>query len=217
MNVYIVVEGVAEKKIFPSWINIIKPELSQVFTLPDITDNNFYLISGNGFPNYFEYIKNAIETINSTQVFDKLIISVDSEDLSKQDKYDEVSSFLKSHPCSAEVRIIVQHFCLETWLLGDKKVGPRNPRNDELKLYKNYYDVFTNDPELLPDYPLKNLNRAQFAFLYLKRMLKDKRLNYSKGATKSVCHPKYLKELINRNSTTSHIESFSGMLDAFNF
>ena len=33
MNIYIVVEGVAEKKIFPAWINILKPELTQVFTI----------------------------------------------------------------------------------------------------------------------------------------------------------------------------------------
>ena len=217
MNIYIVVEGVAEKKTYPSWINILKPELTQVFTLDEVVENNFYLISGNGFPNYYDYIADAINTINSTQIFDKLIVSVDSEEQSKQEKYDEVSAFINDKPCSAEIRLIIQHFCFEAWLLGNRRVGPRNPKTQELKKYKNYYDVFNEDPEQLPRYPEKSLNRAQFAFLYLKRMLKEKRMNYSKGSTKVICHPRYFEEMQIRHSNTSHIDSFAGILEAFNF
>lgn len=217
MNIYIVVEGVAERKIFPSWINILKPELSQVFTLDEVIDNNFYLISGNGFPNYYDYIDDAIETINSTNKFDKLIISVDSEKQSKQEKYEGISAFLVDKHCTAEIRIIIQYFCLETWLLGNRKVGPRNPKTQELRNYKTHYDVFAEDPELLPDYPLRSLNRAQFAFLYLKKMLQEKRMNYSKGSPKAVCHPRYFEEVKLRHHSTSHIGSFSSFMDAFNF
>jgi len=76
--------------------------------------------------------------------------------------------------------------------LGNKKVGHRNPKTQELKIYKQYYDVFKEDPELLPDFPNENLNRAQFAFLYLKKMLKEKRMNYTKASPKVVCHKKLL-------------------------
>ena len=215
MNIYIVVEGVAEKKIFPSWIKILRPELIQVFTIDEVVKNNFLLISGNGFPNYYDHIESAIETINTTKKFDKLIISIDSEEQTRQEKYDEVTKFIVDRPCVSEVHVIVQHFCLETWLLGNKKVGPRNPKTQELRNYKNYFDVFTDDPELLPDYPNEDLNRAQFAFLYLKRMLKEKRMNYSKGFPKAVCHKNYFGELNNRLHKTSHIDSFRSFLNAF--
>ncbi|MDM8525337.1 hypothetical protein QUF80_18355 [Desulfococcaceae bacterium HSG8] len=217
MNIYIVVEGLAERKIFPYWIKILKPELTQVFTIDEVIENNFYLISGNGFPSYYDYIKDAIDTINSTNNFDKLIIAIDSEDQSRQEKYEEVNAFLADKTCTAEIRIILQHFCLETWLLGNKRVGPRNPKTQELRTFKEYFDVFTDDPELLPDYPIKSLNRSQFAFLYLKKMLKEKRMNYSKGVPKAICHPRYLEEVKRRHETSSHINSFGSFLDAFNF
>ena len=115
------------------------------------------------------------------------------------------------------MNIYIVVFCLEAWLLGNKKVGPRNPVTQELRAYKNFFDVLTNDPEQLPDYPNENLNRAQFSFLYLKKMLKEKRIHYSKGSPKAVCHRHYFEEIVNRYHNTSHIVSFSSFLDAFNF
>jgi len=121
MNLYIIVEGVAEKKIFPSWIKILRPELKQVFTVSQVINNNYLLISGNGFPSYYDHIENAIDTINSTKKFNKLIISIDSEEQTKMEKYEEVSNFLLKNSCKSDIHIIVQHFCLETWLLGNRK------------------------------------------------------------------------------------------------
>jgi len=217
MNLYIVVEGLAEKKVFPSWIQILNPKLTQVFTLSEVLNNNYLIISGNGYPGYFDHIKDAVATINSTKKFDKLIISIDSEEQTKQEKYEEVLDFLNDKPCDSEIHIIVQHFCLETWLLGNQKVGPRNPKTKELSAYKQFFNVLKEDPERLPDYPNENLNRAQFAFLYLKKMLKEKRMNYTKASPKVVCHKSYFKEIKNRLDKTSHIESFSSFLEAFNF
>ncbi|ETR69759.1 MAG: hypothetical protein OMM_03714 [Candidatus Magnetoglobus multicellularis str. Araruama] len=173
-----------KKKIFPSWIKILRPELAQVFTLGQV----LYNIS-NVFPCYYDHIESAIDTINSTKKFDKLIISIYSEEQTKKEKYLEVSNFLLKNPCISEIKIIVQHFCLETWLLGNKKVGPRNPKTQELKIYKQYFDVFKEDPDLLPDFPNENLNRAQFAFLYLfKKNAKRKKNELYKSLTKG-CLP----------------------------
>ena len=216
MNLYIIVEGVAEKKIFPSWIKILRPELKQVFTVSQVINNNYLLISGNGFPSYYDHIENAIDTINSTKKFNKLIISIDSEEQTKMEKYEEVSNFLLKNSCKSDIHIIVQHFCLETWLLGNRKVGPRNPKTKELRVYKQYFDVLINDPELLPGFPEENLNRSQFAFLYLKKMLKEKRMNYTKASPKVVCHKRYFDE-INSRLQSSHIESLRSFLEAFNF
>ena len=110
-----------------------------------------------------------LKSVTLFESYHKLIIAIDSEDQSRKEKYEEVNTFLANKPCAAKISIIVQHFCLEAWLLGNKRVGPRNPKSQELRTFKEYHDVLTNDPELLPSYPIENLNRAQFAFLYLKK------------------------------------------------
>jgi hypothetical protein len=73
------------------------------------------------------------------------------------------------------------------------------------------------DPELLPGYPRREWNRAQFAFRYLKKSLNDKNKNltYTKRNPKTLLHPKYFHEIEKRYNQTGHICSFSTFLTAF--
>jgi len=123
----------------------------------------------------------------------------------------------KDKVCSAEIKIIIQHFCLETWALGNKKVGPKNPKNSTLIEYKKIFNVLEEDPELLPSYSPRNWNRSQFALRYLRRMLNDKNKNltYTKSNPKALLHPKYFDQVINRYKSTNHIGSFLTFLNAF--
>jgi hypothetical protein len=155
----------------------------------------FYLISGNGYPNYLNIIENAIEDVNNLKNFDFLIVAVDSEDKTYQEKYNravrkhqfpnslgngfniktaefaailrqirqtcertgrlsnksnEIKEVIDNKLIHAESRIIIQHFCLETWALGNRIACRKNTTDVMLLEYKRVHDVRNDDPELLP-------------------------------------------------------------------
>lgn len=217
MNYYVVVEGKVEKDVYREWIPFVNPELTYIDTFEAVTDNNFYLITGGGYPGYYDVIDNAIEDVNENRRFDRLVISIDSEELSRQERYDEVSAFLSGRRITAEVRIVIQHFCIETWGLANRKVFSTKSQIEKLREYKNFYHVRINDPELLPAYPNEGLNRSQFAEKYLRLGLNDKfrNLTYTKKAPKVLLHPKYFAEVKSRFIETRHIPSFESFLSAF--
>ena len=149
MNYYIIVEGITEKKIYKSWIPILNPLLKSVDFVDNLKDNNFFIMSGGGYPAYLDLIDGAIDTINSINSINRLIIAVDSEDNTKEAKKTEIDDILANKTCSCEVHVIIQHFCIEAWGLGNIKIGPRNPSTQIVKDYKLLYNVLTEDPELL--------------------------------------------------------------------
>ncbi len=218
MNLYIVVEGeVGEKYVYEKWINYYNPALKSVKYLDEIDNNNFFIVAGGGFPNYFDVIDNAILDVNDATNIDRLVISVDTEDMTFDEKIEELKNHLNAKTCQAIIKLVIQHFCLETWALGNKKACPRNPKNAALCNYKAFYNILERDPELLPPYPAENLNRSQFAEKYLRRMLNDKfrNLTYTKSNPKTLLHPTYFKQVKKRYYSTGHITSFSTFLDAF--
>jgi hypothetical protein len=218
MNLYIVVEGeVGEKYVYEQWINYCNPDLKPVKYLDEIENDHFIIYAGGGFPNYFEIIDNAILDVNEIDYIDRLVISVDTEDMTFDEKYDELKSHINGKKCRADIKIVIQHFCLETWALGNKKACPRNPKSLTLRKYKDFHNVLTKDPELLPPFPAEELNRSQFAEKYLRVMLNDKfrNLTYNKSNPKTLLHPSYYKQVKKRYYSTGHISSFSTFLDAF--
>ncbi len=216
MNYYIVVEGPAEKRVYKDWIKHLRPELNYVKDIFDINNNHFSIISGGGYPQYFEIIESAIEDVNSHTNIDKLIISIDSEDMTFNEQYDELNEFLSDKVCSADVQIIIQHFCFETWALGNKRIGPRNPeRGSELHKYKAIFNVLNNDPELLPNYPKEELNRSQFALKYLVTLLKAKNSSYSKRMPNAVINNHFFEGVKKRCVVNNQIGSFKLFLEAF--
>ncbi len=218
MNMFVVVEGeIGERRVYEKWIPFVNPKMIWVESIFDISENNFAIIAGGGYPNYFEVIENAIDDVNSVGTVGRFVIAVDSEEMTFDEKYLEISGFLANKKCSASMFIVIQHFCMETWAIGNKRVGPRNPCTEILKKYKNFFNVLTDDPELLPGYPPADLNRAQFAEKYLRAMLNDRyrNLSYSKRNPKALLHKTYFTEVKNRLETMGHLASFSTFLDAF--
>jgi hypothetical protein len=219
MNLYIVVEGeVGEKYLYQNWVPLVNPNLKYVQDISMIAENNFSIISGGGFPSYYEVIESAIEDVNFYNTIDRLVIAIDSEDLSYSDKFNEMTKYLSQFKCKAETKIVIQHFCLETWALGNRQIVRTNPQSQKLIQYKKFYNVRSKDPELLPPYELEELNRAQFAEIYLRRALNDKfkNLTYSKRNPKAILHPKYFQRVKERYEQTGHIKSFDYFLSAFN-
>ncbi len=218
MNLYIVVEGeVGEKYLYRNWIPLVNPILSYVQHISMIVENNFAILSGGGFPNYFDVIEAAIDDVNNYPNIDRLVIAIDSEDLSYSEKLSEMNHHLSQFRCKAETRVIIQHFCLETWALGNRQIIRQNPQCPKLIQYKRFYNVRSADPELLPPYRLEELNRAQFAEIYLRRALNDKfrNLTYTKSNPEALLNAKYFQRVKERFEQTNHIRSFNDFLTSF--
>lgn len=217
MNIYLVTEGKTEAIVYKSWIPLVNPNLTYIESLDYLNIDNFYIVSAKGYPFYFEVIEKAILDVNSINNFDRLVIAIDSEDMTKKEKYNEVYTFIGNKNCLTEVKIVVQHFCFETWALGNKKILRTNPTSVRLREYKRIFNVKKNDPELLPEKSNEGLNRAKFAEKYLRLALNDKfrNLTYTKKNPNAVINEKYFTELKKRLYDTKHIASFNDFLDAF--
>ncbi len=217
MNIYVVTEGRVEAIVYRHWIPLVNSHVSPIDYPDDVDHDNFYIVSAKGYPDYFRVIGNAIQNVNKMLAFDRLVISVDSEDMTRQAKYAEISAFVAQKRCVADVRIVVQHFCFETWALGNRKIIRREPSDARLREYKSFFNVRVKDPELLPSKPDEELSRVRFAQKYLRRALRDKHAKpaYSKRNPRVLVHEKYFAEVSSRLEDTGHIASFSVFLAAF--
>jgi uncharacterized protein YutD len=218
MNVYVVVEGdIGERYLYESWVPLVNPNLTYVSDISKIDENNFSILRGGGYPNYFDVIKSAVEDVNCYGKVDRLAVSVDSEELSYSEKSKEMVGFISQFKCRAEIKIVIQHFCLETWALGNQRVIRPSPQSQKLIQYKKLYDVRSSDLELLPANEYEEWNRAQFADRYLRCALNDKfrNLTYSKRNPEVLRHHKFFENVKKRCEETNHIASFYDFLKAF--
>jgi hypothetical protein len=216
VNIYVVTEGNTEKIVYNKWIPQINDSLTPADSIFEITDNNFYIVSGRGYPQYFDTVENAIQDVNDNEEFDRLVICIDSENMTLQEKRDEVESFVHSFPCRVDTKIIIQHFCFEAWALGNKQVVRTRPRSTVLEAYKAIYNVRAHDPEDLPDHSRKSLSRVEFAKKYLNEAFLDKyRKAYRKSNPEPIQNKKYFQQLNSRFDKTGHIASFSEFISAF--
>ncbi|MBF0344266.1 MAG: hypothetical protein HQL06_08545 [Nitrospirae bacterium] len=128
--------------------------------------------------------------------------------MSVEDKHKEIEGFLSEKQLallSAKLVVVIQNRCIETWFLGNRKICPRNPKEDTFRGYLRHYDVSIDDPELMPKPKLKLNNvrfetHAQFHCAYLKAMLREKDIRYSKETPFEVTANHYIERLIERNS-----------------
>ena len=66
MNLFFLVEGRrTESKIYPAWLSYLLPQLQRVKNYRKITQNNYYLIDGGGYPSIKERIVYYIDEINT--------------------------------------------------------------------------------------------------------------------------------------------------------
>lgn len=215
MNIVVITEGKGERYLYKSWIPLVDSNLTFVDFIRDISTNNFAIVSVFGYGGYRKRIPEIIEDINSHGNIDRLVISADSEDNTYQEKLDEISEYINGKPCIAKIFIVIQHFCIETWALGNRKVCPVNTSHQPLRTYKKVFDVRSRDPELLPAYA--TFNRAHFALAYLRALLnfRYRNIGYNKAKPKALCHRTYFHQICLRYQTTNHIPSFGAFLKAF--
>lgn len=213
-----VVEGkIVEKAVYKIWVPEIRNDIKYVDHPSKLANNHFTIVSGNGYPNYFDTIKDAAYDVSASNITTRLIVCVDSEDMTFADKYAEIDSFINSINLPIDYRIVVQHFCFETWALGNRRIAARNPKNPRLQQLRRLHDVLKLDPEDMPGLPSEGLNRSQLASTYLQLTLNDKnkRLTYSKSNPHVVANSKYFKALKSRRTDTGHIKSLDAFISAF--
>ena len=218
MNFYIIVEGdKTEMSVYPAWLSILAPAYTRIDNARDVSENNYYIFCGGGIPSIYTHIKNAVLDINEINgkggaQYDYLLVCLDTEDESRDYILKQINKELKSSGVSlqnAELIVFEQKVCMETWFLGNQNVFKDNPQNAEYLEYIRYYNVGNHNPEDMGNIDADRFaTTARFHLRYLKRMLEERNMNYSKSNTNEVQQQAYLRQLIKRFETTGHIPSF---------
>jgi hypothetical protein len=202
MNLYFLVEGTqSERKVYPAWLAHLLPELQRVQSCDDVKEKNYYLISGEGYPSLiYDFIPRSIAEINSNGKYSYFVVCLDAEENTVAALTTEIDDFLTQQKLklnNAELVLIFQNRCLESWLLGNRKIYSRNPQDKPLLDYTKYYDVSVNCPENMGRYQEFNTH-AQFHGAYLRALFEAKNITYSKKRPGDVLKPFYLEQLLAR-------------------
>ncbi len=218
MNIYLLVEGRrTEKKVYPKWISHLIPELTEVINPRSATKNNYYIFNGNGFPSILDnHLRNSVEEVNELRLYDYLVMCIDADEVKVEERRKEVFDFIETNAIklnpNTEFILIIQNRCIETWCLGNRKVYKRHPRSEELRQYIGFYNVHTNDPELMGKLEAHETH-AQFHASYLTEMLAERNIRYTKNFPRGIVEQDYLDELIKRSTKSNHIQTFRYFLD----
>ncbi|MDM8561593.1 hypothetical protein [Candidatus Parabeggiatoa sp. HSG14] len=215
MNLYFLVEGKTERKVYPHWLSHLLPNFSRVDCPDEVSENNYFLISGGGFPSLLDvHFKSSVEDINDSGKYDFLVVCLDSDEESPEVKMIMVHDFIKNNKLtiSCELKIIVQKKCMETWFMGNQTIYPRNI-SVGFKPFSKFYNVLQNDPELMWKPEKFEESCSIYHYEYLRYMLLEKRIRYSKTNPKDVTKEYYLQELKKRVSDTPHLNTLKIFLD----
>jgi len=220
VNVYFLVEGKTERKVYPKWIAHFVPKLKRVNSPEEVITDNYFLISGNGYPSILDnFLVDSVEDVNSVGRFDYLVLVIDTDNQSINEKIAEVELFIKEKNINlkqCQLQIIPQVICMETWFLGNRKIYTRVPPNAECSFYSKHYDISNNDPELMNKPSGHTETNAGFHYDYLKAMLEPAHIKYSKSRPHGVGDAHYIDELKKRiKEQPESLKSMRGLFDFF--
>lgn len=236
MNIYFLVEGETERDFYPQLIEVFFQGLLTKVPSPKVASaNNYFIIGGGGYPFIYNgpkvprdsapALENAIKDINGNPVYDFLILCLDADKYTVQDKINEFDfhiNRLRSNGIVLNSKckevLIVQNRCIETWFLGNKKMYKRTPSFEPLISYTRYYDVSLNNPEFMGSFS-NNFTPQKFHLNYLKEMILQKTnesKSYSKVASKQVIDKNYTNQIIKRAlDQAGHLSSLKNLLILF--
>ncbi len=228
MNLYFLVEGKSELVIYRQWLTYLLPNLTRVNDFDQITDNNYYIFTCEGYPSMIDQdLPNAIEDVNSFNSnnarYDYLLVCLDADELAIEERKEEVYTSLQSIDLAGlKLVLIIQNRCLETWLLGNRNFvrmqleNQPDERRKPFLTYQQFYNVATSDPELMGVHDNFNTH-SQFHEAYLKAVFKARGLSYTKGTSGEAGKDFYLKELIKRTQDEpNHLKSLQNLLNFCN-
>lgn len=218
MNIYFLVEGKSsEKKIYPRWLEYLIPELTKVDYHDQVEDNNYYLISGKGYPSILSNgFENAVDKILEIPKYDYLVLVVDADEETVEERTQYIKDFIQKKNLDlgrTKIEIIVQNRCIETWLLGNRRMfDSRQPMEKPLSDYAIYYDVSQRDPEKMGQYTMRN--HADFHDEYLREIFRSKKTTYSKKFPNDAQQKNYFEELKKRvEDMPSDLQTFQIFLE----
>ena len=219
MRLYILVEGKqTERTVYPCWLAQLAAHMQQVESPDLVLENNYFLISGEGYPRLLDVsLQNSLNDIAQNGNYDMfwIVLDSDGEDVEARanDIYERISDLnIDIKDCSVE--IIMQNPCIETWGLGNRGVISLNQLHDEFNECFHFYDVASNDPELMtkPDNFIGTI--ANYHEYYIKNMYKQVRMTYSKNRPIALTSSNTLEQIIKRtNDTPDHLPSFKKFFD----
>ena len=227
MKLYILIEDSESfHKILPSWLKILLPSYSRARTPDEMGANSYYLFGAGGYPKILGTNKSspgknilgaAIETVNENNI-DMLIVCLDADDDTVFDRINRV--FLKINSYQEKMKraykVLVQNKCIETWMLGNRKMFAERPKTEAFAAFSSHYNVKTADPEFMlkpRDYPDTN---SMYHADYLRRMLRERRIMYTKSSPpEALKTPDYFEEMRERAENTKHLKSFRIFLEFF--
>lgn len=219
MNIYFLVEGKrTEMKVYPKWLSYLVPELQRSKTFDTVSQNNYFIFSGNGFPSLLNnHLKNCILDINTVGAYHYFVICLDADEQSIDDCKQGILDFMTEEKIilnpNTKLEIIVQNKCLETWFLANPKIFKKNPNNGFLRECVEFYNVKIKDPELMGKLPDFEGSTSIFHSTYFQELLLEKaKVYYSKNNPKEVVEEYFLEQLIDRARKTSHITSFQSFI-----
>ncbi|MCW5212455.1 hypothetical protein VU04_06060 [Desulfobulbus sp. TB] len=202
MNAYFLVEGKTERKVYPKWLAYLAPQLKRVDFPSDVLADNYYLISGGGFPSILDnHLVDSAADVNASGKFDYFVLAIDTDDISAMEKVKEVEEFMTNHNVvfnNCEVVILPQVVCMETWFLVNQRIYARNPSSIQVSAFTSYYNTAQNDPEKMGQPEGYSGSIGDYHFEYLKNMLREKNIRYSKKNPQGVTEPYYIDELRSR-------------------
>lgn len=93
---------------------------------------------------------------------------MDAEEHTADKRRAEIADIITEAACPVASTVVVHDCCIETWLLGNRKIVKRNPQSERLRGFHAHHDVLKDAPEsmraLPPHYPLRasrNLRAAR--------------------------------------------------------
>ncbi len=220
MSIYILVEGKrTELKVYPEWIKHINPDLTRVFDPFKATKNDYFIISGEGYPNLLvNHLPNALKDFKQNPNFTKFILCLDSDDKEENILRDAIDKILlenKSYIDRTQAILIFQKRTIESWFLANRKIFKRNPSDENLRNYIEFFDVSNSDPSIMEKPNTFPGSIGDFHTKYLKLIFKERGIDYSKRNPGCVKDNHYFSELVARSRSTGHIKEFEDFLNIF--
>ena len=95
MNLYVVVEGKrTEPILYRKWLPQLLPGFREIQRIEDALDHasgdSFFLVAGHGYPSYMKRIQNAVKDCVAIRKPFHLVVCVDAEDVSIEEKFSEI-------------------------------------------------------------------------------------------------------------------------------
>jgi hypothetical protein len=215
VNLYFLVEGVTERKLYPSWLRQLLPNFQRVNSYNQVTQKTYYLISGGGYPGLLDStLPNAIGEVVDSGKYNYLVVVLNADEVTALERRNEVEDRLRPYDLGqCQAYVVVQNHCLESWLLSNRIVYSRRPTELDLRNCIVFYDVFNDDPELMAK-PSEFLGSiAQYHYHYLQAMLRARQIRYTKNNPRDTAEPYYLQQLQDRVAhTPTHLHTFQAFL-----